>query len=594
MSRPLATALCAVAISAFAFTTASAQQGVLVNMNRFTPHQTRVDVFSITTPQNVQIDATGADERFPRRGKLGFLDKAFSSFQSTSENEPWRGNAWIIDAKTRQVVWELRNAHTGRGSDGVRNFKGQVALKPGTYEAYYASYSAFNTTANYDSNEHLTPEQIRARTKYDDDGISRRFSFVVRGNGSALPATTYLADVDALRRDAFVSLTGLKAGQTRSAGFKLDRTTRVDVYAIGEVRDDEAFDYGWIINADTHEKIWGLDYNLSRPAGGAPKNREARATITLPAGRYAAMFTMDDSHDVSDWNSSPPHDPGMWGMTLRAADPADRSHIAMFKYDPKPSNAVVALTGIGDNQLKSGGFTLKKPARVRIYAVGEGSREGMDDYAWITDATSHQRVWRMQYATTKYAGGDSKNRFANDVIELKPGSYLVNFRTDDSHAAGDWNSGAPIDGGMWGVTITPASQADRAAFAPFDAASAEGDVIAKLVNMEDDEDARATFRIARPTDVQIYAVGEGRDNAMFDRGYIEERGTKRVVWEMTYANTRHAGGASKNRAFDGRITLPPGDYVLRWVSDDSHSTAHWNESPPEDPAHWGITLTRGR
>jgi hypothetical protein len=603
MSRPLAAALGVVAISAFLSAPAAAQtsarsapqQNVLVNMNRMTPHQTRVDVFTIASPQSVRINAVGADERFPRHGKLSFLEKAFGSFQSSPSDGAWRGNAWIIDAATRKVVWELRFAQTTRESSGLRAFDGQVYLKPGTYEAYYGAYSAFNTTVSFNDNksEH-TADEIRAHTKYDDDGVSKKFLFTVRGNGRALPATTYIENVDVLRRNAFVSLTGVRAGQTRTAGFALDRPTRVDIYAIGEVRSDEAFDYGWIVNADTHEKIWGLDYGATRPAGGAPKNREARTSITLPAGRYAAIFTMDDSHDVSDWNSAPPHDPGMWGMTLRAADAADRAHIRTFTYDPKPKDAIVAITGVGDKQLETAGFTLKKPARVRVFAVGEGAASGMDDYAWITSASSHQSIWKMSYGSTKYAGGDHKNRFANEVLDLPAGSYIVSYRTDDSHAAGDWNSAAPIEGDMWGVTVMPASAADRAAVAPYDPASADGDVIARLTNMEDDEDARSTFRIDRPTNVHIYAVGEGRDDEMFDHGFIEERGTKRVVWEMKYRATTHAGGSRKNRAYDGTVLLPPGDYVLRWVSDDSHSADGWNEAPPDDPAHWGITLSQAK
>ena len=569
----------------------AAQKPILVNMNRFTPHQTRVDVFTITSPQTVQIDAVGADERFPRSGKLNFLEKAFGQFQTRNEDDAWRGNAWIIDAKNRNVVWELRTARTGHESNGVRDFSGTVHLQPGTYEAYYASYSAFNTVINISTNENTTPEQIRAHTKYDDDGISKKFAFTVRGIGRPLPVSTYLSNVDAFRRGAVLSLTGLKAGQTRAQGFTLDRPTRVSIYAIGEVRESETFDYGWIINADTHEKVWGLQFSNSAHAGGSPKNRMARATVMLPAGRYAAIYTLDDSHDISDWNSAPPHDPGLWGMTINV-NASDRAGVRTFAYDPKPKHAIVALTGVGSSELKSAGFTLTKPARVRVFALGEGTPGSMSDYGWITDAKTRKRVWSMDYGNTQFAGGGSKNRLASQVLALDAGSYIVNYRTDDSHAAGDWNEGAPIEGDMWGITVMPVNAADRAFVTAYDPDAAEGDVIARLTNMEDDEDARATFRLDKPTDVHVYAIGEGRDGEMFDRGYIEERGTRRVVWEMTFRTTTHAGGAPKNRVFDGVVKLPAGDYVLRWESDDSHSAADWNMAPPEDPSHWGITLYR--
>ena len=59
---------------------------------------------------------------------------------------------------------------------------------------------------------------------------------------------------------------------------------------------------------------------------------------------------------------------------------------------------------------------------------------------------------------------------------------------------------------------------------------------------------------------------------------------------MTYRNTRQAGGASKNLMFDNIITLPAGDYLVYFITDNSHSTRHWNEMPPYDPKYWGISL----
>ena len=64
------------------------------------------------------------------------------------------------------------------------------------------------------------------------------------------------------------------------------------------------------------------------------------------------------------------------------------------------------------------------------------------------------------------------------------------------------------------------------------------------------------------------------------------------VWEMTYGATDNAGGASKNRRFDGTITLPAGDYVLRYQTDGSHAFGSWNADPPDEPEMWGITIYR--
>jgi len=61
---------------------------------------------------------------------------------------------------------------------------------------------------------------------------------------------------------------------------------------------------------------------------------------------------------------------------------------------------------------------------------------------------------------------------------------------------------------------------------------------------------------------------------------------------MTYRTTEHAGGASKNRAFDGTLVLGPGEYVLRYESDGSHSYGEWNAEAPDDPDGWGVTVFR--
>jgi hypothetical protein len=59
---------------------------------------------------------------------------------------------------------------------------------------------------------------------------------------------------------------------------------------------------------------------------------------------------------------------------------------------------------------------------------------------------------------------------------------------------------------------------------------------------------------------------------------------------MTKRNTMPAGGAEKNRMFDGSVELDAGDYVLYYVTDGSHSFDDWNAATPFDAEAWGITL----
>ncbi len=112
-------------------------------------------------------------------------------------------------------------------------------------------------------------------------------------------------------------------------------------------------------------------------------------------------------------------------------------------------------------------------------------------------------------------------------------------------------------------------------------------VIAQITNVLDKEDKTVTFSLRSSQEVRIFAIGEGQGGQMFDYGWIENADTGVPVWEMQEPRTTHAGGAGKNRKVDVVITLPAGNYKLRYKTDDSHSFDHWNSLPP-DINFWGI------
>jgi hypothetical protein len=379
----------------------------------------------------------------------------------------------------------------------------------------------------------------------------------------------------------------------------------IQIYAIGETgwddnwdwgsrrrsEDQEVYDFGWIINTQTRGKVWKMTYAGSKHAGGAPKNRLVDQTISLPAGSYAAFFVTDDSHSERRWNAPPPYDPMFWGITVRVKDSAMRAYVKKFDYESAPDkNVIVAFTKLGDDEFRSAGFVLNRPMNLRIYALGEGRDNDMFDYGWIVDAKTHKKVWEMDYGKTEHAGGAGKNRLFDGTVRLDKGSYLAYFRTDDSHSYFNWNSSRPYEAEHWGITIMAAdgnfNPADVGAYKEEEDKS----ILAQLTQMRDHDHERKNFTLKRDTEVRIYAIGEGRNDDMFDYGRIEEANTGKVVWEMTYRMTEHAGGASKNRMYDDVISLKAGEYVLHYETDDSHSFNDWNSDPPHDPVNYGITL----
>ena len=116
-------------------------------------------------------------------------------------------------------------------------------------------------------------------------------------------------------------------------------------------------------------------------------------------------------------------------------------------------------------------------------------------------------------------------------------------------------------------------------------------VLARIAKVKSDSHRRREFTLDVKTEVSVYALGEGTHGEMHDYAWLEDAGGS-VVWEMTYPMTDGAGGASKNRLYQGTIELGPGDYVLHYRSDDSHAYRDWNASPPHDPDGWGVQIAR--
>jgi len=114
-------------------------------------------------------------------------------------------------------------------------------------------------------------------------------------------------------------------------------------------------------------------------------------------------------------------------------------------------------------------------------------------------------------------------------------------------------------------------------------------VIAQIVQVLDNEDKTVAFSLKSVQEVRIFSIGEGQANEMFDYGWIENADTGSPVWRMEAPRTAHAGGAGKNRKVDQVITLPAGNYKLRYKSDDSHAFDRWNSLPP-DINFWGIAV----
>ncbi len=291
---------------------------------------------------------------------------------------------------------------------------------------------------------------------------------------------------------AIAALRRMGDDETRSVEFSLHQPTVLRVYALGEGMDGEMYDYGRIVDAETRRTVWSMEFEETVAAGGDDKNRMIEDVISLRPGKYVLQYTTDGSHSFDDWNSAPPRDEEAWGITLteargrrpssprppqperprgelaeaiasataeamevaRVAAAEARTEIARELGRVRMDAPVLArLTGVGDDEDLRQPFSLDQASGILVYALGEATGGEMHDYAWIEDAETGRRVWRMTYEESAHAGGAEKNRVTENLIRLPAGEYVLRYRSDDSHSFENWNSAPPQDAKNYGVIL---------------------------------------------------------------------------------------------------------------------------------------------
>ncbi|MFC2082398.1 hypothetical protein ACFLQT_01575, partial [Bacteroidota bacterium] len=499
---------------------------------------------------------------------------------------------WILNSDTRDVVWHLMDDYYDWDDDEGRfNFDTEITLDAGNYEVYFAAMQDDDNGINGfgDLLESIFGgSDRRYERRYRDD-----LHMTVKGTAGLFTANNGNEIVDQMSNDAIVSFIRMRDDEYQKKGFTLSGETKIQIYALGEGRRSDTYDYGWIYDVKTNKRVWTMSPRFADNAGGGEKNYLIDEIITLPAGTYMVHYVTDDSHSYEEWNVLPPNDPQFWGLTLWAVSPDDMDNVKPFE-ESDSQEPIVEIIKVRDDRILSKGITLKKSMDVRILCLGEeSSYSEMADYGWIVDADTRETVWEMEKRDTEHAGGASKNRMIDQIIRLDAGNYIVYYATDGSHSYNDWNSSPPYDRTRWGITVWAVDENNKNDVKTFDEEDYKSEsVIAQIVRVRDDDYIKESFSLDRDTKVRIIAIGEGTRYDMVDYGWIKNDDTRRIVWEMTYRMTENAGGAKKNRIFNDTILLKAGDYTLYYETDGSHSYRDWNDTPPQNPEMYGITLMK--
>ena len=432
-----------------------------------------------------------------------------------------------------------------------------------------------------------------------------------------LAATGSARAVVLLRLDDY-DTRGLKA-----AGFELARKAHVEIDALG-VRNpwsDEYAAYAWIIDANTRRVVWSQedsDGKRDRGEHGARRDRRmlrSHESVDLGPGRYELyawaglgfnnnihfhFSSLGNLRNLVDLADS--HDDGedqRFKAAVRdcyvelASSDIQKSDVKDFDPAGELPGAILRANRLGDHAFVEKGLRVDKPLDLRLYGTCEWPREGREpvDATWIINADTRERVWELSRRNTEDAGGAEKNRSFDTEVHLDAGRYVLCAGTDDSHSYDEFNAAPPYDPAAWGVQVLPGHNFDAAAF-HVEAAPVRGEPVVDLTKASDNDVLERGFKLSRDGDVLVYAVGEWNDSGdeFADRGWITRAGTHDIVWEMKERNTHHAGGAEKNRMFDGLVKLAAGDYVAHFETDDSHSYRHWNSDAPYDRDAWGLAI----
>lgn len=422
-----------------------------------------------------------------------------------------------------------------------------------------------------------------------------------------------------------VSISNISPGEIEYKAFTLDNDAKVEITGqAGTFRDrhdswffgdngregwtNNLMFYGWIIDSKSRVVVW---QSLEK----YPEIRESRNTrlikmnssVDLPAGNYEVYFASGKMfyNNVGDEGNFVNWVKDFFGfgenafenkykneLSIKVSGPGNAFHsadVASIRKDYL-KYSIVNIEEVRNNENISKGFSLKDKTTLRIYSVGEARKKETFDYAWIYDEVNNKIAWRMQWDNTRYAGGAEKNVAFNDEVILPAGTYTVHYVTDDSHSFGRWNSFPPDDPQFWGVAVFPASATDLANVIPF----RNQDVVKPVVDLTrvgEDKFVSQGLKIKSATDIRILCLGESTGNNEYaDYGRIINADTRETVWTMDGRNSVNAGGAEKNRMIDETIKLNPGNYIVYYTTDDSHSFGDWNAAAPYDPAKWGITI----
>lgn len=396
----------------------------------------------------------------------------------------------------------------------------------------------------------------------------------------------------------FIAISELEIARLYQDDFLVGSETVLHIDAIAAFEDKgegaPLVIYPWIVNRDTDVVLW-------RPRGTAIKREGVLATITdsvvAPAGSYTSYYSTygpsRNSRKGGSFLGLKPHwtnNTKIWALNISSASPggAIRSEKLIVEETSEPGSPDIIWSYSPHRAGDSGNrmIHVRSSTRLHIEATTAVCSGGCGSVQ-LLKVPSGDVIWEIALGNTSAAGGAEINRTFSGTIDVEPGLYRIIFDSGRQHTSQNWTANPPWLPYRWGLRISAADAPQAYAFDPWSGA----EPLVAMLKVEDDADLSITLELDEPMDVIAFAMGEMESvSARYDYGWIERYGVGEIVWEMSYEKTSPAGGNEMNRQEMAILSLDPGKYIIRYVSDGSHSYQDWNKSRPEHPERWGLAL----
>ena len=329
----------------------------------------------------------------------------------------------------------------------------------------------------------------------------------------------------------------LERGELICRGFEVKEPLDVDIHAIGSGwhASRQLAGYAWIIRSGSLEPVWAMEQHNTEEISDQPRLREYDSSIELEPGEYEVYFY-----------AGSPFGPGKVNIQLDGL-----GDLYEFLVEILSEDMLDELREIG-GQLEAEMKELEKELEREFEDVQDERRDREDAYLDAQEEYLETlQDWKQE---------EKKRRTLTDKLVHE---YFLDLSTE-----------------------TDAFDRTRCAFA-------SDRVVAEILEPDHQLYSSVGFTCLSPLEVEITALGEYSefDQAFVDHGWLVNAATRERVWAMAKDNTSYAGGDSKNRGVRTALALDRGDYLLYYVTDDSHTYGDFNAAPPYNPQAYGIRVT---